>query len=69
VLLLPLLVPSVCLLACSAGAYSGCVINPARVLDPALVFGMSMSSVAVYVAGQMAGGALAAMLAGIIHRE
>jgi hypothetical protein len=30
---------------------------------------MSMSSVAVYVAGQMAGGALAATLAGMIHNE
>jgi hypothetical protein len=30
---------------------------------------MSMRTVAVYVAGQMAGGALAAMLAGIIHKE
>ncbi|WIA39833.1 hypothetical protein OEZ86_013283 [Tetradesmus obliquus] len=53
----------------TAGAYSGCVINPARALGPAIVFGMSMSSVAVYVAGQMAGGALAAGLAGLIHKE
>jgi glycerol uptake facilitator-like aquaporin len=45
------------------------VINPARALGPALVFGMSSSSVAVYVVGQMAGGALAAALAGIIHKE
>lgn len=45
------------------------MINPARALGPAIVFGMSMSSVAVYVAGQMAGGALAAGLAGLIHKE
>jgi glycerol uptake facilitator-like aquaporin len=45
------------------------VINPARALGPAIVFGMSMSTLAVYVAGQLAGGVLAATLAGIIHNE
>eukprot|EP00882_Tetradesmus_deserticola_P004125 GHRQ01004356.1.p1 GENE.GHRQ01004356.1~~GHRQ01004356.1.p1 ORF type:complete len:262 (+),score=116.37 GHRQ01004356.1:231-1016(+) len=53
----------------AAGSYSGCVINPARAIGPAIVFGTSLSSVAVYVAGQMAGGAAAAALAGLIHNE
>lgn len=53
----------------TAGQYSGCVINPARALGPAIVFGLSMGTVAVYVAAQMAGGALAAVLAGVVHNE
>ncbi|KAF6258885.1 aquaporin-like protein [Scenedesmus sp. NREL 46B-D3] len=53
----------------AGGSYSGCVINPARALGPAIVFGMGARTVAVYVAGQLAGGALAAALAGLIHKE
>lgn len=53
----------------TAGPYTGCVINPARALGPAIVFGLSTSTVLLYVAAQMAGGALAALLAGGIHGE
>lgn len=53
----------------SAGPYTGCVINPARALGPAIVFGLSTSTVLLYVAAQMAGGALAAILAGAVHNE
>jgi glycerol uptake facilitator-like aquaporin len=45
------------------------VINPARALGPAIVFGLSTSTVLLYVAAQMAGGALAAILAGAVHNE
>lgn len=53
----------------SAGPYTGCVINPARALGPAIVFGLSTGTVLLYVAAQMAGGALAALLAGAVHSE
>lgn len=53
----------------AAGPYTGCVINPARALGPAIVFGLSTSTVLLYVAAQMAGGALAAILAGAVHNE
>lgn len=58
-----------CLFAAAAGQYTGCVINPARALGPAIVFGLSTGTVLLYVAAQMAGGALAALLAGAVHNE
>lgn len=57
------------LLLLAAGPYTGCVINPARALGPAIVFGLSTSTVLLYVAAQMAGGALAALLVGAVHSE
>ena len=58
-----------CVLPVTAGPYTGCVINPARALGPAIVFGLSTGTVLLYVAAQMAGGALAALLAGAVHNE
>jgi glycerol uptake facilitator-like aquaporin len=44
-------------------------LNPARALGPAIVFGLSASTVGLYVAAQLAGGVLAALLAGAMHAE
>lgn len=51
----------------TAGPLTGAVINPARALGPAIVFGLSMSTVMTYVAAQLAGGVLAGVVAGFTH--
>lgn len=53
----------------AAGPYTGCVINPARALGPALAFGTSWNTLAIYVGAQLAGGVLAAVVAKLVYGE
>jgi hypothetical protein len=53
--------------AMAGGQYSGAIMNPARALGPALVYGLSAATTSVYVLAQLAGGVLAASLAGLFY--
>jgi glycerol uptake facilitator-like aquaporin len=55
--------------ASSAGPLTGAILNPARALGPAIAFGLPMATIAVYVAAQLTGGALAAIWAGAVHGQ
>jgi glycerol uptake facilitator-like aquaporin len=54
--------------ALACGGLSGSVINPARALGPAIVFkNLAAGTVALVVAAQMAGAALAATAASVFY--
>lgn len=56
--------------ALACGNLSGCVINPARALGPAIVFqNVQAGTVALYLAAHFAGAALAASLTKVMYGE
>jgi hypothetical protein len=54
--------PSLCSACLQGGPFTGCAINPARVLGPAVVFNCYWDSAFIYMLAQFCGGIVAALL-------